>query len=430
MSGQTVFNVHLDVFDQLAIVAGAFTLLAIAVLILVCILSPDCYMYKCCPFNLREDEKPIEKAVVYGSTEGKPFRATIKEKPVPAYWHTMGTLKESDMSDSLSDAGTGDVIELKHDRVKRNPSKYSSSSSTGSVSPTPTHVPLNGRILFTLMYDRVDSKLNIKIQQLVNFSATEPDGATAPYIKVRLYRTPKNFFTFRGKLGKDNSGQNLDVELQTKIQRRSDDPVFNEVFTKSIEQQEIGNYSLKLLICDFDRYTRHIVLGEVVVQLAKVDWLTQTEVKFDEQIGQPVEENLGEMNVSLMFLPTAEKLTITIIKAQGLKVMDPQKNTTDCCVKVVLMYDGRQMKKAKTTVKPNDLNPVYNESITFDVPQYQLENVYLSVSAIHQDVESDKKALIGRLYLGTNFECDAKDQWVEMMHNPRKQIMCWHKLQS
>ncbi|KAK6177623.1 hypothetical protein SNE40_015685 [Patella caerulea] len=422
------FVIELDAFDKLAIIAAAFAFLAFVVLILVCSLSPFCCLYDLCPFN--HEEKKAAPTAAYGATEGvRLYRPSIiKDKP-PGYWHTMGTLKESDMSDSLSDAGTGDVIELKHERVTKTPSKYSSSSSTGSVSPT-LYVHQDGRLSFTLMYDRVDSNLSIKIQQLTNFSATDPDGATAPYIKVRLYRVPKNFFTFRGKLGKDNSTQNLVVEMQTKIQRRSDDPIFNELFTTHIDQHDIANYTLKLLVCDFDRYTRHVVVGEVLLNLSKVDWLTQTEVLFDEPLQPPMEENLGEVNISLMFLPTAEKLTITIVKAQGLKIMDPQRNTTDSFIKVVLMYDGRQMKKAKTTLRAGDVNPVFNESITFDVPLYQLDKVYLSVSVIHHDMEKDKKHLIGRLYLGTHFDNDAREQWTEMTQNPRKQIMCWHRLQS
>lgn len=40
------------------------------------------------------------------------------------------------------------------------------------------------------------------------------------------------------------------------------------------------------------------------------------------------QENLGEVQIGLMYLPTAEKLSLTIIKAQGLKIMDQAKAST------------------------------------------------------------------------------------------------------
>lgn len=56
-------------------------------------------------------------------------------------------------------------------------------------------------------------------------------------VQVRVYRTPKQFFPFIGKAGREQLLNNLDMEVQTKIQRRSDDPVFNETFTVNLAQK-------------------------------------------------------------------------------------------------------------------------------------------------------------------------------------------------
>ena len=49
------------------------------------------------------------------------------------------------------------------------------------------------------------------------------------------------------------------------------------------------------------------------------------------------------------------------------------------------MCEGKRIKKKKTTVKKNTLNPVYNEAMVFDVPQENVEDVYLFIKVIDYD---------------------------------------------
>lgn len=45
----------------------------------------------------------------------------------------------------------------------------------------------------------------------------------------------------------------------------------------------------------------------------------------------------------------------------------------DPYVKIVLQQNGKRIKKKKTTVKKNTLNPYFNESFSFDVPFEQIQ---------------------------------------------------------
>lgn len=51
---------------------------------------------------------------------------------------------------------------------------------------------------------------------------------------------------------------------------------------------------------------------------------------------------------------------------QPLRVSDPY-------VKIVLQHNGKRLKKKKTTVKKNTLNPYFNESFSFEVPFEQIQ---------------------------------------------------------
>lgn len=50
-----------------------------------------------------------------------------------------------------------------------------------------------------------------------------------------------------------------------------------------------------------------------------------------------------------------------------------------------LLCDGRRLKKKKTTIKRNTLNPTYNEAIIFDIPPENMDQVSLLISVMDYD---------------------------------------------
>ncbi len=93
---------------------------------------------------------------------------------------------------------------------------------------------------------------------------------------------------------------------------------------------------------------------------------------------------LGELSLTLCYLPAAGRLTVTIIKAINLKAMDLN-GKSDPYVKVTLISCGKRIKKKKTSVLKNTLHPIFNESMLFDIPQEQIEHVDMIVKVIDYD---------------------------------------------
>lgn len=57
----------------------------------------------------------------------------------------------------------------------------------------------------------------------------------------------------------------------------------------------------------------------------------------------------------------------------------------DPYVKASLISEGRRLKKRKTSIKKNTLNPTYNEALVFDVAPESVESVGLSIAVVDYD---------------------------------------------
>jgi hypothetical protein len=97
---------------------------------------------------------------------------------------------------------------------------------------------------------------------------------------------------------------------------------------------------------------------------------------------------------SLSYLPTAERLTIVIVKARSLKWLDGKDTggqlitrlvhqqqclLSDCCVKVFLIQNGKRAGKKRTSMKKDQPNPIFNEAMIFSVPSSSLSVSFRSL---------------------------------------------------
>ncbi|MBN3294118.1 SYT1 protein, partial [Polypterus senegalus] len=143
------------------------------------------------------------------------------------------------------------------------------------------------------------------------------------------------------------------------------------------------------------------------------------------RISKP-QEKLGDICFSLRYVPTAGKLTVVILEAKNLKKMDVG-GLSDPYVKIHLMQNGKRLKKKKTTIKKNTLNPYYNESFSFEVPFEQIQKVQVVVTVLDYD-KIGKNDAIGKVFVGYNSTGTELRHWSDMLANPRRPIAQWHVL--
>ena len=100
----------------------------------------------------------------------------------------------------------------------------------------------------------------------------------------------------------------------------------------------------------------------------------------------------------------------------------------DPFVKVVLLFDGRKVKKKKTSTRKQEVNPVYNELMIFDVPPDLLHRVLFVISVADARRDSTRSDLIGRVVIGSATTSEPLRHWHQMLISPRKPVAAWHRL--
>ncbi|XP_042894088.1 synaptotagmin 1-like isoform X11 [Penaeus japonicus] len=270
-----------------------------------------------------------------------------------------------------------------------------------------------GRLNFKLEYDFNSNSLSVTVIQCEELPALDMGGTSDPYVKVYLLPDKKKKF-------------------ETKVHRKTLNPVFNETFTfKQVPYADIMSKTLVFGIYDFDRFSKHDQIGEVKIPLCQVD-LAQTIEEWRDLVsveGDGGQENkLGDICFSLRYVPTAGKLTVVILEAKNLKKMDVG-GLSDPYVKICLIQNGKRLKKKKTSIKKCTLNPYYNESFSFEIPFEQIQKVNLQVTVVDYDRIGTSEP-IGRCVLGMNASGTELRHWSDMLASPRRPIAQWHTLKD
>ncbi|NWW04060.1 SYT12 protein, partial [Oreocharis arfaki] len=160
----------------------------------------------------------------------------------------------------------------------------------------------------------------------------------------------------------------------SRIQRSSYSVAFDERFSVPLDPAALEENSLRFSVFGVDEDERSVSTGVAELKLSDLDlaarpfnaWL------YLQDTNKAV-DMVGEILLSLSYLPTAERLTVVVVKAKNLVWSNGKVTAADPFVKVYLLQDGRKISKKKTAVKRGDTNPVFNEAMIFSVPAIVLQ---------------------------------------------------------
>ncbi|KXJ11752.1 synaptotagmin-1 [Exaiptasia diaphana] len=271
-----------------------------------------------------------------------------------------------------------------------------------------------GMVKFTLEYHEEFQKLLVTLIQGVNVVGRDFWDTVDCYVTL-------------------NIEPEFSEEHKTKVVKRKLHPDFNETFEFSVEFAALKEKTLVMTVWEIDKYTRHHVIGHVREKLdhvVKVNHVYGVDRQIKEHRTDQIQ--LGEILFSLCYLPTAERLTIVIMKARNLNPPYEQWRSgprpLNPFVKVVLLFDGHKIKKKKTSSRHQDRNPVYNDAMMFDIPIQLLHRIIFVLSVADKMAGNTRSDVIGRVVIGSPTIGEALSHWQQMLVSPRRPIAAWHRL--
>lgn len=267
-----------------------------------------------------------------------------------------------------------------------------------------------GRIQFSVGYSFQDSTLTVKILKGQDLPAKDFSGTSDPFVKLYLLPDKKH-------------------KLETKVKRKNLNPHWNETFLfEGFPYEKVVQRTLYLQVLDYDRFSRNDPIGEVSIPLNKLDLANMQTFWKELKPCSDGSGSRGDLLVSLCYNPTANTITVSIIKARNLKAMDIG-GTSDPYVKVWLMHKDKRVEKKKTVVMKRCLNPVFNESFPFDVPAHVLRETTIIITVMDKDRLS-RNDVIGKIYLSWKSGPAEVKHWKDMIGHPRTAVAQWHALKA
>ncbi|XP_017892804.1 synaptotagmin-5 isoform X2 [Ceratina calcarata] len=278
-----------------------------------------------------------------------------------------------------------------------------------------------GRLHLRFKYDFDRSDLHVHLIEAHDLAGSDQGGFNDPYVKLTL--SPE-----------------VDMrKRQTQIHRNEVNPFFDQQFKFPVSIDELQDRILVLQVLDYDRFSRNDVVGSVKVPLhiLRLDSPTSTEEVWGEiERERKPPEQIQEVLLSLSYLPSAERLTVLILKARNLFPPQKEKETLDPYVKVNLLCGEKKVKKKRTAIRKATTSPVWNEAMSFNIPASSLASSAIEVCVM--DSTNDfigGREIIGCCIVGpaTGAGLDGsgsqgREHWLHMTQSPRKTIAMWHTL--
>ncbi|XP_060530739.1 synaptotagmin-12-like [Cylas formicarius] len=219
-----------------------------------------------------------------------------------------------------------------------------------------------------------------------------------------------------------------EATIQTRVYRSTSSPSYKErfLFTLNPREQMQRILAFHLYATDF---LSHTLIGEGELRLIDISlrqpvttWVTLTDT------GQKGTE-FGELMFSISYLPTAERLTVVVVKARNLKFSVGASG--DSFVKVYLMQQNKKINKKKTSSKRGEQCPIFNEAMMFSVPVHTLSTIQLRLTVAETPNEENTKAIpIGHVIVGSQASGRSLNHWNQMLTALRKPVAMWHSLRK
>ncbi|XP_042880959.1 synaptotagmin-6-like [Penaeus japonicus] len=497
----------LTAWGKVGVMAIGAGVVALAVVLVVCVVGPGCWLNTIFLNDEERRRREKERQSIYrseaptlrlttftkspedGSKSDLTLTHTPSQTPTNTKYTYMSPLhgthpESSSLLGALSskrDSTYSSMSEYSGRTSPTNSCRSSVGDSVGSGVGSPVGGEAQGHLSFGIQYiptgqEGNTGKLVITVIEARGLAGKEYLGnACDPYVKVVLWKE-------RRSLRKHKSPP-LHV-FRTRTVRHTQDPSFNQSFVVEASKSELKELVVKLVAMDTDKWASPSTVGEVTQPLRDIKNLAALEQRTTlSYFLEPPKLELGEVLFGLSYLPTAQRLSVSVLKANNLQYSNVVDDLKDFCKLigglVLWMFYGLIVRNLSVMIIPvimiitiititleknnNDdtlkmLNSAYFkvEHVTFLLvlctrPQlpvtptssdasihsgsdvlhdYQSpHDLSLSSSPLHDQQGHKRDRYVGKLALGCNVRGDEQRQhWLAILASPRKVVSLWHSL--
>ncbi|XP_055365479.1 synaptotagmin-1 [Betta splendens] len=289
---------------------------------------------------------------------------------------------------------------------------------------------VSGSLCFSVYYDQLQARLVVTILQVDGLVKKSETRSLQLFVRIRLMRAGLDGVEVEDCT--DEQGEETPPimwtvlsEWQTRIVKGSCNPLFGDQFSCVLQDdKELQRITLRMEVRDFDKFSRHLVLGEVRVSLRQLSICYPLELHEDLQI--PQKDLVGQVLLSLKFLPTSQRLEVGLLKVRT--GLNNRRSDAALFARIGVQCNQCKLRYQKTSAVALCLVTVFNEVVIFSLPELPLEQCKILVSVYETSkAKKSTKFLIGQLSVGREKTFEDK-HWSLMMQSVRQPIAKWHGL--
>eukprot|EP00092_Neocalanus_flemingeri_P098151 GFUD01125160.1.p1 GENE.GFUD01125160.1~~GFUD01125160.1.p1 ORF type:complete len:477 (-),score=153.45 GFUD01125160.1:207-1637(-) len=382
---------YLDPWNKVMVMAGAAAAVAITILLVVCCVGEGCLVYELINSSKRKKAQARKlSGALYGTADkngvnltnyaaygrGDAVHIPTRQQSV-ASAHSLNEKVERSLLSRLSSSSRTDSTYSSMSSARTSSSSIESTSTTSSSSPTQDKISppaVTFSLLASIIPDSTTVKLAIAVESATDLPARDYGAHCDPWVSVTVIRdrrsirrrppAPVAFF-------------------KTKTIRHAHNPFYSQTFLTDIQKNEMKEISLQFTVMDQDRHCGSVEMGHTSITLKDAKQTVEEPEKFTTtQFIKETKKDCGEILFGLSYLPTAQRLSFSLIKINNIKQEKKAEEETLNPYLRIMMFNqsGRLVKKKKTTVKVNTKDPVFNETLNFEVAPGQLENLRFLVT--------------------------------------------------
>ncbi|KAG7507365.1 synaptotagmin-15-like isoform X2 [Solea senegalensis] len=215
---------------------------------------------------------------------------------------------------------------------------------------------------------------------------------------------------------------------QAKARGTGPDPEFHDCFIFQVSGVCVPQSTLSVCVLSVDQDGKRHAVGRVLFplegelgQAGRVLW-RDLDTEDDTQCSE-----LGDVQVSLSYSRTLQRLTVVVLRARGLQLL----TDAGVCVQVSLQIHTQVVKVKRSCVVRRDTDPRFDHRMTFKLRSQHLDEACVSFELQQLNhVDSESAVLLGVLVLGPFMYARGPQlqHWMDMVNTPQEPVELWHRL--